>query len=243
MLVKIAPAKRIPATRFRDRPCEETSITTLRTPDRSIEASIPCTSVASGGGGGGGGGLGIIAYRGTHYSPRDCLCGRHESALVLTVGAGEDGMQYVGGRGLAVGTRNAVDVHAPRRIAIDLPGQHRQSIPCVSHNRGRDTRNVALSHNEDGPATDGLGRKLRPVTLEARDRDECEARLYATGIVRHAPHASHAGRDLRPENPSKFCPVEDHGPSVARAITRTSCRFSQENATLRNMPEIPLKQC
>jgi hypothetical protein len=47
-LVKMAPAKVVPATRFRATPCEETSMTTLRTPDPSISASVPCTSVASG---------------------------------------------------------------------------------------------------------------------------------------------------------------------------------------------------
>src|SRR5215208_2228802 len=151
-------------------------------------------------------------------------------------------MQYVGGRGLTIGACDAVDLHAPRRIAIDLPGQYRQSTPCVCHYRGRDTSNVALSHNEDGPATDGLGRKLRPVTLEARDRNEDEVRLYATGIVRHAPYAPHARRDLRPENPTKLCPVKDHSPSVARGIMRSSPRFSQKNAIRRNMPEILRKQ-
>src|SRR5215211_687110 len=151
-------------------------------------------------------------------------------------------MQDVGGRGLAVGPRNAVDLHAPRRISIDLPGQHRQSTPGICYDRGRDTRNVALSHDEDGPTTYGLGRELRSVTLEARDRDEGEARLYATGIVRHSPHASHAGRDLRPENSGKLCPVQDHGSSLTRANTRAPRRFSQKDTAQRNMPEIPLKQ-
>src|SRR5215213_9023595 len=125
-------------------------------------------------------------------------------------------MQDVGGRGLAVGPRNAVDLHAPRRISIDLPGQHRQSTPGICYDRGRDTRNVALSHDENGPTTYGLGRELRSVTLEARD--------------------------LRPENPGKLCPVQDHSPSLARANTRTSRRFSQKNTTRRNMREIPLNQ-
>jgi len=44
----MAPAKVVPATRFRATPCEETSMTTLRTPEASISASVPCTSMASG---------------------------------------------------------------------------------------------------------------------------------------------------------------------------------------------------
>jgi hypothetical protein len=60
--------------------------------------------------------------------------------------------------------------------------------------------------------------------------------------VRHATHAPHPGRDLRPENPSKLCPVKVHSPSVARAIMSTSRKISQMNPTQGNMPEIPLKQ-
>ena len=104
---------------------------------------------------------------------------------------------------------------------LTCPGQHRQGAPRVRHDRGRDTRNVALGDNEGGPAADGLGRELRPVTLEARDRDEGEAGSDATGVVRHSPHAPHAGRDLRPENPVSFARSRIIGPSVARAVTRT----------------------
>src|SRR5215212_9727997 len=151
-------------------------------------------------------------------------------------------MPGVGGRGLALGPRNAKDLHAPRRVAIDPPCQRRQSIPRVRHDRGRDPGDVALGDDEGGPATDGFGRELRPVTLEAGDGYEGEARLDAPGIMRHTPNTPHLERNLRPENPSKLCPVQDHRPSVASAKMRTLPEFSRENATPRNMPEIPLKQ-
>ena len=89
-----------------------------------------------------------------------------------------------------------------------------------------------LGHDESGTTAESLRRELRPVALEARDSDEGEARLGAAGIVRHATNAPHTGRNLRPENLGKLCPVQDHSPSVTRAIAQSVPQdFSREHDT------------
>ena len=106
-----------------------------------------------------------------------------------------------------------VDLHAARRVAEDGPGEGGEGGPGIRHNGCRYFRDLTLGDDEGGTAAQGLGGELGPVALEAGDRDEGEAGLYAARVVSDAPHPFiYAGRDLRAENPRELCAVQDHSP-------------------------------
>ena len=132
---------------------------------------------------------------------RDRLGRRREAALPLAEGAGEDGVERVRGGGLAVGSRYAVDLHAPRGVAVDLPGEGGQGGTGVGDDGRRDTRDRALGHDEGGPAPYGLGGEPRPVALETGDRDKGEARLDGARVVRHPHDPPHPRRNVGAQDP------------------------------------------
>ena len=130
-----------------------------------------------------------------------------------------------------------------RRVAEDGPGEGGEGGPGIRHNGCRYFRDLTLGDDEGGTAAQGLGGELGPVALEAGDRDEGEAGLYAARVVSDAPHPFiYAGRDLRAENPRELCAVRITARSVARArlgyaardaARRTSAKRPRNNAETR----------
>ena len=210
-LVKMAPAKRVPATRFRAMPCEETSMTTLRTPAPSIAASVPCTSVASG----------VVLTAGRRSPPETV------SAVVMSPHSPSPwapariAYKHVGGGGLAVGARNAVDPHAPRRVAVDLPASAARAaraspttaVGTPGTSRSATTREAP---RRTASGANSVPSRLKPGTATKAKPGSTRRESCVT------PRTPRTGRDLHPENLGKLCPVQDHHPSVARAITEAA---------------------
>ncbi len=145
----------------------------------------------------------------------DDLRGGAETARPLAEQAGEDRVEHVGGRGLAVRPRDAVDLERLRRVVEHRPGERGERGTRVRHDRHRRVRHVALGDHQAGATAERLRDEVDPVEPEARHRDEGEPGPDGAGVVRHAGQRRDGVGHVHPEDSPQLGTVRFHRRRVA----------------------------
>jgi hypothetical protein len=136
----------------------------------------------------------------------------------------EDVGHQMHGRGLAVGPGDGRDPQPVGRMVEELGGEVGERGPRVGYDRhGQRHPHLALRDDRDRAVLHGIGNKVDPVTVEARDRDEERPFLHLARVVRDRAYVA-VGRAVRDRDPClRQQRAELHSPPP-RPRRRTSWR-------------------